>query len=108
MTDDNKEEPTLMISKYINEYLNERCVEQKMLKLQIIRRYILKYGCPNDDINITSDKVTILRKNEDTIRGKLWRIALGVGVISSHDYIKQIKNGENRKNYVNISSVSCI
>ena len=115
---------------YIQPYFDDLKKKRKQLadkRLNIIRKQILLEGCPDDDIisetrinNIVNDTSTnnkpkrgvlgmgglpTIRKAEDTVRGRLWRICLGVTQISSDDYAKQLKLKEHKQNYIQISSV---
>eukprot|EP01084_Bolivina_argentea_P036986 68377_1 len=90
-----------------------------------IRKFILLNGCPEDDIHSWTKKedkniqhnnkknreefitrighqLPTIRHVEDTIRGKLWRLTLGVGSLNSNDYKKLIGKAESKKNYVKI------
>eukprot|EP01084_Bolivina_argentea_P050819 93458_1 len=80
-----------------------------------IRKHILLHGCPEYDIiserdeqsQVTDNIIKFLnqlhlavaptiRKNEDTTRGKLWKLFIGLGYINSNKYHKLIEKGESR------------
>lgn len=43
-----------------------------------------------------------MRRVEDTLRGKLWRLVLGISNLDANDYKNQIKKAESRDYYVKI------
>ena len=82
-----------------------------------IRKSLLLHGCPEDDIiaetasSKTEDNkylsrigraLPTMRRVEDTLRGKLWRLLLGVSNLDASDYKNQIKKAESKEYYVKI------
>lgn len=83
-----------------------------------IRKYVLFHGCSEEDITPEVDmpeakdddhaifqlgpSLPVIRKVEDTLRGKLWRTLLGVRELNVTDYQKQVSKRENIKWYVKI------
>ena len=58
------------------------------------RRLLDKYGI--------SRALPTMRRVEDTLRGKLWRLVLGVSALDANDYKNQIRKAESEQYYVKI------
>jgi len=120
-----------MIDQYYDTLRNKKRQAQAKRFAVNIRKHILIHGCPEDDIiaetamnNNSPDKssnpqqqdsrrrllnfgggfkaLPTIRKVEDTLRGKVWRLMLGVGTLDATDYRNQIKKKENTNYYVKI------
>ena len=112
------------LEQIINQYYDmlQRKKHDKVKQCAInIRKHILVNGCPEDDIipennnnnngNHASSPqnqnqpqklltrfahaVPKMRRIEDTLRGKLWRLALGVSALDAKDYKLQINKSES-------------
>ena len=98
-----------MIDHYYDTLRNKKRQSQASRLALNIRKHILIDGCPEDDIiGETTMKIKasnyfyngpMIRKVEDTLRGKLWRLMLGVGPLSATDYRHQIKKEQVTKIY---------
>ena len=120
-----------MIDQYYDTLRNKKRQQQAKRFAVNIRKHILIHGCPEDDIiaettmnSNNTDKqsnpqqqdsrrrllnfgggfkaLPTIRKVEDTLRGKVWRLMLGVGSLDATDYRNQIKKKESPDYYVKI------
>eukprot|EP01083_Nonionella_stella_P072914 196803_1 len=87
-----------------------------------IRSTVLSCDCPEDDLicelyqpdaivtnsrsgaPIVISRIKTIRKNDDTVRGKLWRWALRIGTIDAATYCNLVERGASHGNYVKIRS----
>eukprot|EP01084_Bolivina_argentea_P128798 227591_1 len=109
------------LEKLINQY--HECLRKKRYDnaekfTSNIRKLVLLNGCPEDDIISESKnenntkkeefltrighQLPTIRHVEDTLRGRLWRLVLGISNLDANDYKNQIKKAESRQYYVKI------
>eukprot|EP01084_Bolivina_argentea_P036985 68376_1 len=97
--------------------LQQKEINQEAVEMIVthIRNFVLLHGCPDDDIvseltltasgnNTTMDTIltTKIRNVDDTLRGQLWRLVLGVTNLDAEDYKNQIKKGAATNYYTKI------
>eukprot|EP01083_Nonionella_stella_P232238 819479_1 len=111
--------------------LKNQQYQHAQLTLSNIRKHILLYGCVQSedhgiidhqeiDTNLSTNQyyqveyyhslvarrnntnLSLTRQNEDTTRGKAWRLLLGLKHLDSNNYQTQIRKGESKDSYAKI------
>ncbi len=102
-----------LINKYY-EMIQKKRREHVVRFFTNIRKYVLTHGCSDEDIAPevsqssranqeeetrmwrfvgAGHELPTIRKVEDTLRGRLWRVLIGVGKLSSSQYQKMVSQG---------------